>query len=232
MQSYLGMKPYLKGFHLLLETWRRGRDDKGWKVSTKEEREVKQEEKGKGDNNKISRGMKDMKIDLVTQAMKSDEDRRMGPPSGLAKAVPFNEDLEAILDLAASNQPAMRCVRSKCMPTAYYKFGNASSAGFRSTVECPSGINGRFSLWGRDKDDMSSNYRELRNLVEMVEEEASKGHLKDSELWLFTDNSMAKSCFFKGGLTSRLLHESILRLRKVEIQHGFACVWFMWLARV
>ena len=42
---------------------------------------------------------------------------------------------------------------------------------------------GRFGLWGKDEEDKSSNYRELRNLVETVEEEAREGYLKDSELW-------------------------------------------------
>jgi hypothetical protein len=76
-------------------------------------------------------------------------------------------------------------------------------------------------LWSKDKEDKSSNYRELRNLVETVQEEAREGHLKDSELWLFTDNSTAESCFFKGGSSSKLLHKLILRLKKAEIQHGF-----------
>ncbi len=31
---------------------------------------------------------------------------------------------------------------------------------------------------------------------------------------------MAESCFYKGGLRSKLLHELVLRLRKAEIQHG------------
>ena len=100
-------------------------------------------------------------------------------------------------------------------------FGDASSTGFGSTMMRPRGIHGRFGLWGKDEEDKSSNYRELRNLVEMVEEEAREGYLKDSELWLFTDNSMAESCFFKGGSTSKLLHELILRLKKTEIQHCF-----------
>ena len=30
-QTYPGMKPYLKGFHLSLESWRGGRDQEGWK---------------------------------------------------------------------------------------------------------------------------------------------------------------------------------------------------------
>jgi hypothetical protein len=35
-QAYPGMKPYLKGFHLLLETWREGRDEEGWKLCAKD----------------------------------------------------------------------------------------------------------------------------------------------------------------------------------------------------
>jgi hypothetical protein len=31
-QAYPGMKPYLKGFHLSLETWRGGCNSKGWKL--------------------------------------------------------------------------------------------------------------------------------------------------------------------------------------------------------
>jgi hypothetical protein len=107
------------------------------------------------------------------------------------------------------------------MLTAYYGFGDASLAGFGSTVKHPSKIHGRFGLWGKDKEDKSSNYRELRNLVKTVKEEAGKGYLRNSKLWLFTDNSTAKSCFFKGGLSSKLLHELILRPRKAKIRHGF-----------
>ncbi len=101
------------------------------------------------------------------------------------------EDLKSILDLASGDTPVMRCVCSRCMLTAFYGFGDASSAGFGSTMMRPRGIHGRFGLWGKDKEDKSSNYRELRNLVETVEEEAREGYLKDSELWLFTDNSTA-----------------------------------------
>jgi hypothetical protein len=31
-QAYPSMKPYLKGFHLSLETWRGGQDAKGWRL--------------------------------------------------------------------------------------------------------------------------------------------------------------------------------------------------------
>ncbi len=51
----------------------------------------------------------------------------------------------------------------------------------------------------------------------MVEEEAKAGYLEGSEVWMFTDNSTAESCFHKGGSLSELLHELVLRLRKTEL---------------
>ncbi len=79
--------------------------------------------------------------------MMRDEGCRTGPPSGITKAVPrFKEDPEAILELAMGDKPAMRCVQSNRMLTAYYGFGNASSAGFGYTVKRPGGIHGRFGM--------------------------------------------------------------------------------------
>jgi len=36
VQPFPCMKPYLKGFHLSLETWRGGRDEEGWKLRARE----------------------------------------------------------------------------------------------------------------------------------------------------------------------------------------------------
>ena len=94
----------------------------------------------------------------------------------------------------------MRTVRSKRTLTAYYGFGDASGAGFGATLERPGGVHGQYGLWGKDSENQSSNYRELRNLVETVEEEARVGYLNHGELWIFTDNSTAESCFFQGRL--------------------------------
>ena len=113
----------------------------------------------------------------------------------------------------------MRCVQSKRTLTAYYGFGDASSAGFGSTVARPDGLYGRFGIWGKDAGDQSSNYRELCNLVETVEEEALDGYLTGGEFWLFTDNTTAEGCFFRGGSSSKLLHELVLRLRKVKLEY-------------
>jgi hypothetical protein len=76
-------------------------------------------------------------------------------------------------------------------------------------------------LWPWDVEDQSSNYLELRNLVDTVDAEAKEGYLKGSELCMFTDNSTAESCFYKEGSLSELLHKLVLRLRKIELDHGF-----------
>ena len=228
-QVYPAMKPYLKGFHLSLESWRGGRDAEGWKaraskIKVKPSEEVSQaqaEEEAILDDGLCK--MEDIKEELLRHMLVGgvDSGRTDGPPSGFTEAVPrFREDLEALLHLAQSDEPVMRCVRNKHTITAYYGFGDASSGGFGSTVERPDGLHGRFGIWGSDNEDKSSNYRELCNLVETIEEEAKEGHLKDGELWIFTDNSTAESCFFRGGSTSKTLHELVLRLRKVEMSYS------------
>jgi hypothetical protein len=67
----------------------------------------------------------------------------------------------------------------------------------------------------------SSNYHKLKSFVEAVEEEAKEGYLTNSELWLFTNNSTAESCFHKGSSSSRALHDLVLQLKKIELQAGF-----------
>ena len=207
-QAYPCMVPYLKGIHLSLETWRGGRDEEGWK------------NKAPDLSGEESEGIEDEEVTLFHEK-EVDSPPPDAPLSGTTQAVPrLREDLEALLFLSSADKPRYRIVRGKVVMTAYYGFGDASSGGFGATVERPDGIHGRFGLWSSDEDDVSSNFRELFNLVQTVEEEALAGHLKHTELWLFTDNSTAESCFVKGSSTSKLLHGLILRLRKVEMEYG------------
>ncbi len=59
-----------------------------------------------------------------------------------------------------------------------------------------------------------------------MDEEAKEDYLKGVELWMFMDNLIAESCFYKGGSLSELLHELVLRLRKIELDHSFISTWF------
>jgi hypothetical protein len=75
----------------------------------------------------------------------------------------------------------------------------------------------RHGVWGKDADDESSNFKELRNLVEALEEGAASGELHNSEVFIFTDNSTAESVFYKGNTTGKRLFELVLRLRRLEM---------------
>jgi hypothetical protein len=168
--------------------------------------------------------MEDIKEKLLSQTLIGGDDKTQhnGPPSGRTEAVPrFRVDLEALLHLAQGEKRIVRCVRNKHTVTACYGFGNASSGGFGSTVEQPEGLHGRFGIWGSNSKEQSSNFRELRNVVKTVVEEAKEGYLKDGELWIFTNNSTAESCFFRGGSSSKLLHNLVLRLRQAEMTFSF-----------
>jgi hypothetical protein len=65
----------------------------------------------------------------------------------------------------------------------------------------------------------SSNYRELYNLVDAVENECKDGRLEDAELFLFTDNSTAESAFYRGTSSSKLLFKLVLKLRLAEMKY-------------
>ena len=198
-QAYPAMKPYLKGFHLSLEMWRGDRDSEGWKLKMAS---AKWEEE-------------------VTELMPEDLLLHAGPPSGVTPFVPrLKDDLLALSALTISEKPILRVVRSKTVHTAFYGFGDASSSGFGASVARKDGTQGRFGLWARDEDKESSNFRELLNLVQTVEGEVKCGAMKNAELWIFTDNSTAESCFVKGSSKSKLLHALVVRLRQAEMKSG------------
>ena len=56
--------------------------------------------------------------------------------------------------------------------------------------------------------------------MESTEAKAKAGRLSRCKFFLFTNNSTAESCFYRGGLKSKLLHELVLRLRLLEMKYG------------
>jgi hypothetical protein len=78
----------------------------------------------------------------------------------------------------------------------------------------------RHGHWCDATAEASSNCRELKNLVDCLEEMVRSGRVKDAEAFLFTDDSTAEAVFCRGNSTSRPLFELMLRLRKVEMDGG------------
>jgi hypothetical protein len=55
-------------------------------------------------------------------------------------------------------------------------------------------------------------------LVAAIKEGLATGHLVNTELFLFTDNSTSEGAFYKGNSPSRPLFDLVLRLRSIEMQ--------------
>lgn len=70
---------------------------------------------------------------------------------------------------------------------------------------------------GKDGEGKSSNFRELCNLVEALEEMGKSGNLAGVEVFLFTDNSTAEAAFNRGSSSSPLLYELVKRVKLLEM---------------
>jgi hypothetical protein len=191
------MAPYMIGFHMTIDSWRRGRDAAGWRSN-----------------------------DEVYWLAAEDGGEWGGAPSDgkmpeTVKAVPrFRHDVEALKALSESDAPPLWRVRCQKKCTACYGFGDASGAGFGATLQIGDSIYYEYGQWTSEVTELeSSNWRELNNLVKALEGACQKHQLAGCQLMLFTDNSTAENAFWKGTSKSPKLFELVLRLRKLEMAH-------------
>jgi hypothetical protein len=122
----------------------------------------------------------------------------------------LKDDIQALQLLSDFCHPPLRVVRRAHVVYVYYRFGDASGKQIGATLspsyDCQSKLSATrqdaqgiwfwVGLWLAIKETESSNYRELRNLVVTVSEEAKAGRMNDCEFFLFTDNSTAEGCFY------------------------------------
>ncbi len=157
------------------------------------------------------------------------------PQDGFTHPVPrFKTDVAALMRLSDFELPPLRVVRPTHVVKVFYGFGNALGKQFGARLSenynCWGRLSGmstgsgsirfRIGLWSPEEEEESSNYKELRNLVNLVWEEAKAGRLKDCKLFVFTDNSTAEGCFYRGNSKSVHLHALVLELRTLQMTYG------------
>lgn len=195
-RTYPSIVPYLKGIHQTLDGWREGRDNDGWRLTHAEIKAAK---------------------------AKNDEIQYLYPkdaPSHVFPSTRLEDDVNCLISLFDSDLPKVRHVRSKYISLVLYGFSDASGSGFGSTITTNKGLKIRHGIWGNDSNSMSSNYKGLCNIVDTIESEVKSGLLNGTEMFIFTDNMVAESCFYKGTSHSRTLFNLVLRLRKAEMAAG------------
>ncbi len=214
-RTFPALFPYLKGIYLTMESWRLGRDADGWKFSRA------------AWWNLMSGALDDDDDDGdETTNLTFEEKRRRylskhqgERPANVKIVKSLARDLSSLRRLFSHEHPPKRLVRGNKIKEALYSFGDASGGGFGSSWKKEGeDIKVRMGTWGSDMNDESSNHRELRNLVESLEVMEKDGSLDGTEAFIFTDNSTAEACFYKGSSSSARLYELIVRLRELEMR--------------
>jgi hypothetical protein len=140
------------------------------------------------------------------------------PPAFVDSAPRLCDDIQYLQRLFSTPEPPLHYLRPMHVQLAIYGFVDASGSGLGSSFQLPANtLLYRQGVWGRDADNVSSNYRELRNLVEAIEDGVQSGDLAEAELFVFTDNSTAEGAYSKGNSDSRLLFDLVLRLRTLDM---------------
>ena len=201
--TYSNIKPFLRGFYLSLNSWRKGRDKSGLKLSNRAYQFVMQ------------LGRRSEEEDFREDLRGNDDEA----PKMVRAVSLMKEHVNILVEMFASEKAVLRLMRGSSIVEAMYIFGDASGLGFGSTWQMDNQINFRYGIWGLGSEDTSSNYRKLRNLIETLENNGEKGILKGKENFLSTDNSTAESIAQKGSSTSKLLFELIVRLYKLPMKY-------------
>ena len=163
-RTFPAIFPYLKGFYLTLNSWRKDRVDDGWRMSMAEWR--------------AALGLEDSILaDKVKEAAKkqgSHQESYDDRPSFLEGAPQLQPDLLVLNSLFEAKTLVHRLVRGDKINSAKIAFGDASGGGFgsswesskRSKDDLVDHVGYRFGTWDDESSAKSTNYREARNLLD------------------------------------------------------------------
>jgi len=207
--TYNILFPYLKGFHLTLCTHLPKRDEEGWKLTDLQWIGFMEQRLHSG---KISQSDYDLEM------------AKTFDPSNqpiMIKPVPrFHQCLKALSAFFKDEAPPIVTHRSKEVRLIAYGFADASKGGFGASMDYGAHTHYRVGVWGKDTEDESSNYRELANIVETIEEEVNNGKLTGATLVMATDNTTVESSLYKGNTASEKLFDLMVRFRQAELRSG------------
>jgi hypothetical protein len=224
-RTYPEITPYLKGIHLTLDSWRSGRAKSGWK-----EEVASQEWRDDDDDPDVFdlTNTLDERFFPVELRMR---DRLTKPPTFVYAVPRLQWDIDSLSRLTREKTPPAVLVRPVKIMVGYL-VGDASGSGHGSSFlhTRNESLNLAHGTWSEEASQRSSNFRELANLVRRIEELAEEGSLvRGTELFVFTDNFVTESVFYKGSASSPYLHSLVERLKMLQLHAGLF-VHMMWIS--
>mmetsp|Transcript_7983 Transcript_7983/g.19280 ORF Transcript_7983/g.19280 Transcript_7983/m.19280 type:complete len:1317 (-) Transcript_7983:1541-5491(-) len=213
VRTYPALKPYLTGFHITIDGWRKDRDKDGWRVkATKPKPNVNEDA---DDDDEDDDGEEDDTWQYESSKIRSHQDP--DAPRCVQLKPRLSDDISALKYLMSDPTPRPRRVRGTQGRKVIYCFGDASGSGFGFTMEQHGILHYHYGQWSTIADGKSSNWREARNLLEGLKLSARDHSLQGLEVFIFTDNTTTESAFWKGTSKSRELSEIILEMRRLEM---------------
>ena len=218
-RTYSEMVPYLKGIHLTLDSWRAGRTVSGWKFEDQEAFE--------DDGCELTNTVDERIQPLELRGM----DGTVKPPLYVIAVERLAQDVATLVKLTGTPTPPAVMIRPTESMVGYL-VGDASGAGHGTSFLYTGRdtLNLTHGTWGETAANRSSNFRELGNLVRRVEQLLEEELIpRGTELFVFTDNFVTESVFYKGAARSCYLHGLVERLKMLQL-HGGLFIHVIWIA--
>ena len=158
--------------------------------------------------------------DTLAECLNPSPFHYLSSPMEIEASPRLYDDLKVLSAMFQSEVPIEVTIRSTRLLYLLYGFCDASGKGFGSTMMSKEGIRFRVGLWGADSDqENSSNWKEFENSVLTLEKEGTNGNLRDSTVFLCTDNSTVERAFYKGNSSSAKLFDLVVRTKLLEVSH-------------
>jgi hypothetical protein len=204
-RTYKALVPYLKGIHLTLDSWRKNRNDDGWRNPLSEHGHPLAE---------IAEPISDAAPVKV-------------------RAVPrLQLDIQTFQRFTSHSIPPNVRARPATYAVFVITFGDASGTGYGISAwfaDEPD-LEVDHGTWDDDTSEASSNFRELYNFVLYIENLVTEGKISAAtEVFMFTDNFVAERAFYNGTSKSKTLHGLVERIRAMEMT-GALFAHLIWVA--
>jgi hypothetical protein len=148
-QNYSPIVPFLKGLHLTIDNWRPDQDSEGWKLSRA------QIEAKYVTDKEIELELEESLRPVVT----------CNVPLKVKAAERLKDYIDVLFTLTEDERPSLRRIRARIVGQIRYCFGDAPGAGFGWSIDMGKEVYYEYGEWSEAILEESSNYRELRNLV-------------------------------------------------------------------
>jgi hypothetical protein len=180
-----------------LDSWRRNRREDGWRQN---------------------------RLTIIMEGYEDEADPALGqsavlPPLTVKAAKRLAEDLRVLTMLTDLEVPPLRRLRGSSKLKVLHGFGESSGNSFGWSLDFDEDIRYEHGLWSETLCEEHSNTKELRNLVNALMRAGLEGRLTGRDIFLYTDNQVAKRSYYRGTAASQSVFELLVELYILQMKY-------------